>query len=147
VTAGASVEDLLRRAAPDVIAALVRRHGDFDRCEDAVQEALLAAALQWPESGVPANPTGWLVRVASRRRIELWRNDAARRRREKTAVRLAPAGPEPAEAADDSGDVDAARGAYREAARRTLSLPERRGHPPRLTGRWDLDPGQTDLDG
>ena len=98
----ASVEDLLRRAAPDVLAALVRRHGDFDRCEDAVQEALLAAALQWPESGVPANPAGWLVRVASRRRIELWRNDAARRRREETAVRLAPPGPEPAEAADDS---------------------------------------------
>ena len=58
-----------------MLGALVRRYGDFDACEDAVQEALLAAAAQWPTDGVPANPTGWLVTVASRRWIELWRND------------------------------------------------------------------------
>ena len=56
-------------------AALVRRHGGFDTCEDAVQEALLAAAVQWPDEGVPDNPRGWLITVASRRWIELWRSE------------------------------------------------------------------------
>ncbi|MDF2712259.1 MAG: putative polymerase, sigma-24 subunit, subfamily, partial [Nonomuraea muscovyensis] len=51
-------EDLLRRLAPQVLAALMRRYGRFDACEDAVQEALLAAAVQWPQEGVPANPYG-----------------------------------------------------------------------------------------
>ncbi|MEU7864910.1 sigma factor, partial [Nonomuraea sp. NPDC049141] len=55
------VEDLLREHAPQVLSALVRRHGGFDTCEDAVQEALLAAAVQWPADGVPANPIGWLT--------------------------------------------------------------------------------------
>ncbi len=96
------VEDLLRELAPGVLGALVRRYGGFDTCEDAVQEALLAAAVQWPTEGVPGNPKGWLVTVASRRRTELWRNDSARRRREETAAALAPPGPEPAPAVDDT---------------------------------------------
>ena len=65
VTAHAAVEDLLRQLAPQVLGALVRRYGHFDACEDAVQEALLAAATQWPEEGVPDNPRGWLITVAS----------------------------------------------------------------------------------
>jgi RNA polymerase sigma factor (sigma-70 family) len=89
------IEDLLRELAPQVLATLVRRYGDFDTCEDAVQEALLAAALQWPADGTPANPKGWLTTVASRRWIERWREETARRRREQTAAALAP--PEPAE--------------------------------------------------
>ncbi|HEY0454638.1 RNA polymerase sigma factor [Actinophytocola sp.] len=80
-----TVEDLLRGLAPQVLAVLVRRHGQFDACEDAVQEALLAAALQWPEEGVPAEPAGWLVTVAGRRLTDQWRSESARRRRE-TAV-------------------------------------------------------------
>jgi len=76
------LEDLLRTAAPQVLAAVTRRYGDFDACEDAVQEALLAAAQQWPVDGWPENPRSWLIRVASRRRIELLRSDAARRKRE-----------------------------------------------------------------
>ncbi len=64
----------------------MRRYGDFDLCEDAVQEALLAAALQWPAEGVPANPRGWLITVAFRRRTEMWRNESARRRREELAA-------------------------------------------------------------
>ena len=64
------IEDLLRGLAPQVLGALVRRHGHFDACEDAVQEALLAAALQWPDEGVPDNPRGWLITVASRRLID-----------------------------------------------------------------------------
>jgi predicted RNA polymerase sigma factor len=63
----------------------VRRYGDFDLCEDAVQEALLAAALHWPADGVPANPRGWLITVAFRRRTEMWRSESARRRREELA--------------------------------------------------------------
>jgi predicted RNA polymerase sigma factor len=77
-----SLSDLLRVAAPKAIGVLVRRFGDFAACEDAVQDALLAAATQWPVHGVPDNPTGWVVTVASRRRIELYRADEARRRRE-----------------------------------------------------------------
>ncbi len=72
--------------APQVLGALVRRYGDFDICEDAVQEALLAAALQWPAEGVPGNPKGWLITVAFRRRTEMWRKESARRRREETAA-------------------------------------------------------------
>jgi RNA polymerase sigma factor (sigma-70 family) len=76
------VEGLLRELAPQALAALVRRHGDFDHAEDAVQEALIDAAAQWRAAGVPANPRGWLVTVAGRRLIEIWRNEASRRRRE-----------------------------------------------------------------
>ena len=75
---------------PQVLGAVVRRYGDFGTCEDAVQEALLAAAQRWPAEGVPENPRAWLITVASRRRIEMLRNEAARRRRE-DAVALEPA--------------------------------------------------------
>ncbi|MFJ3829994.1 RNA polymerase sigma factor [Streptomyces sp. NPDC090046] len=83
-------EDLLRRLAPQVLGALVRRYGHFDAAEDAVQEALLAATRQWPEEGRPANPRGWLIRVASRRLTDQLRSEEARRRREETAVALTP---------------------------------------------------------
>jgi RNA polymerase sigma factor (sigma-70 family) len=94
------LEDLLREQAPQVLGALVRRYGDFDACEDAVQEALLAASLQWPADGVPDNPRSWLITVASRRRIEVLRSEAARARREETVASWTP--PEPASAEDDS---------------------------------------------
>ncbi|MET9423104.1 DUF6596 domain-containing protein [Streptomyces sp. NPDC006540] len=84
------IEDLLRLHAPQVLGALVRRYGHFDLAEDAVQEALLAAAQQWPGGGVPENPRGWLIRVASRRLTDLLRSEEARHRREETAGRLAP---------------------------------------------------------
>jgi RNA polymerase sigma factor (sigma-70 family) len=92
VTATAEIEPLLRELAPQVLGALVRHYGHFDLCEDAVQEALLAAALQWPEEGVPESARGWLIRVASRRLTDLLRSETARRRREETAANLA--GPE-----------------------------------------------------
>jgi len=76
------VEDLLRELAPQVLGVLVRRYGRFDSSEDAVQEALLAAATQWPEQGVPESPRAWLVTVASRRLVDGWRSEDARRRRE-----------------------------------------------------------------
>jgi len=71
------IEALLRELAPQVLGLLVNRYGGFDTCEDAVQEALLAAAVQWPTEGVPDNPKGWLITVAARRRTELWRNESA----------------------------------------------------------------------
>jgi RNA polymerase sigma factor (sigma-70 family) len=82
VTGGSELGDLLRPLAPQVLGALLRRYGRLDECEDAVQEALLAAAVQWPGAGVPANPYGWLVTVATRRLTDWARSDAARRRRE-----------------------------------------------------------------
>ena len=91
MTEDSEVAALLRTLAPQVLGVVARRHGDFDRCEDAVQEALLTAAAAWPVDGRPDNPAGWLVTVASRRWTDLWRQDNARRRRE----RLAGAEPEP----------------------------------------------------
>ncbi|WP_250032095.1 RNA polymerase sigma factor [Paractinoplanes maris] len=91
-----TLEEVLRAAAPHVLGAVVRRYGDFDTSEDAVQEALLAAARQWPSEGRPDDPRAWLIRVASRRRIELLRNEEARRRRE-----ALPADPVPSVRGDD----------------------------------------------
>jgi len=97
-----AIEQLLRTLAPAVLGPLVRRYGGFDTCEDAVQEALLAAARQWPAEGVPENPRGWLATVAARRRIELLRADTARARREQAAAALEPPDPAPAPGADDT---------------------------------------------
>jgi RNA polymerase sigma factor (sigma-70 family) len=101
VSARTDVEDLLRELAPQVLIVLVRRYGDFSDPEDAVQEALLAAATQWPEQGVPGNPRGWLVTVAARRLTDMWRADRARRNREDLA-----AAREPATAAEPSHTDD-----------------------------------------
>ncbi|HTW01910.1 MAG TPA: DUF6596 domain-containing protein [Streptosporangiaceae bacterium] len=105
----AEVEDLLRRLAPQVLGALVRRYGHFDTAEDAAQEALIAAATQWPADGVPDHPRGWLITVASRRLTDLLRADQARRRREDTVARwilpehrLAPAADQPPADQDDT---------------------------------------------
>ena len=73
---------LLRELAPQVLGAVARRHGDFEAAEDAVQEALIAAAMQWPGEGIPRNPRGWLYHVAMRRMTDHLRSEMARRRRE-----------------------------------------------------------------
>jgi RNA polymerase sigma factor (sigma-70 family) len=91
VRAGDEHVDLLRALAPQVLGVLVRRYGRFDACEDAVQEALLAAAVQWPEEGVPESPRAWLITVAARRLADQVRSEQARRRREDTAAAQAPA--------------------------------------------------------
>lgn len=102
-------EDLLRRLTPEVLGAVVRRYGNFHQAEDAVQEALLAATVQWPTEGVPDSPRGWLITVASRRLTDLLRSDQARREREDTDARwtlseqwTAPAADGPAPDSDDS---------------------------------------------
>jgi RNA polymerase sigma factor (sigma-70 family) len=75
-------EHLLRELAPRVLGAVIRRYRDFAASEDAVQEALVAASLQWPRDGVPGNPRGWLIQVASRSMTDHIRSETARRRRE-----------------------------------------------------------------
>jgi RNA polymerase sigma factor (sigma-70 family) len=83
-----AIEDLLRALTPPVLGALTRRYGVFDRCEDAVQEALVAAAAQWPAGGVPDDPRAWLITAASRRLTDQLRSEGARRRREERAASL-----------------------------------------------------------
>jgi RNA polymerase sigma factor (sigma-70 family) len=89
------IEHLLRELAPLVLGAVVRRFHDFAAAEDAVQEALVAAAIHWPREGKPDNPRGWLIQVAARRVTDYLRSEAARRRREEEVAQavsyLAPA--------------------------------------------------------
>ncbi len=101
------VENLLRQLAPQVLGAVVRRYGHFDIAEDAVQEAMLAAATQWPSEGLPHNPKGWLITVAARRFTDLLRSEQARRRREDTVARwqLPEQQTDAAERPDDSDDT------------------------------------------
>ena len=94
-----TVAELLRENAPAVLGILVRRYGQFDACEDATQEALVAASTSWAGEGIPDNPRAWLVTVATRRLVDQWRADSARRRREDAVAA--------AEVADsDVSDVD-----------------------------------------
>lgn len=90
--AATAVEDLLRECAPQVLGVVARRFGDFAQAEDAVQEALLAAARHWPVDGLPDNPRGWLVQTAVRKMTDLIRSEAARRRREEEVFREPPSG-------------------------------------------------------
>ncbi|SET74678.1 RNA polymerase sigma factor [Stigmatella erecta] len=83
-------EHLLRDLAPQVLGVMVRRFHDFAAAEDAVQEALIAAAFQWPREGLPQEPRAWLLQVASRRIADQARAEAARRRREALVVSLVP---------------------------------------------------------
>jgi len=94
-------ENLLRELAPQVLGAVVRRFGDFSAAEDAVQEALLAAAMQWGVDGVPENPRGWLIHVAARRMTDHFRSESARRRRETAIVLQTPADLQVAPSPDD----------------------------------------------
>jgi RNA polymerase sigma factor (sigma-70 family) len=95
-------ERRLRELAPQVLAAVLRRYRDFSAAEDAVQEALIAAAATWPSEGEPDNPLGWLVRVASRRMADEYRGTEARRRREDLAASWSMGTPEPVSGHDDT---------------------------------------------
>jgi RNA polymerase sigma factor (sigma-70 family) len=109
VVSAAEVGDLLRPLAPQVLGAVVRRYGHFDLAEDATQEALLAASVQWPRDGLPRSPKAWLISVASRRLTDMLRSEQARRRREVAAAEwsvtehgAAQAGERPPGEADDT---------------------------------------------
>lgn len=101
-----AIEHLLRELTPQVLGSVVRRFHDFAAAEDAVQEASLAAALQWPRDGLPESPRAWLTQVAYRRMTDQIRSESARRRRESEAAieteQLAP----PADAARESDQDD-----------------------------------------
>jgi RNA polymerase sigma factor (sigma-70 family) len=86
---GTGIEELLRPLTPQLLGALVRRYGHFDLAEDATQEALLAASVQWSRDGLPANPKAWLITVASRRLTDILRTDQTRRRREDAVAQWA----------------------------------------------------------
>ena len=90
------IEHLLRELAPQVLSVAIRRFQEFAPAEDAVQEALIAAAMQWPQDGVPENPRGWLIQVASRRMADYIRSESARRRRENEVAMEAARAPEAA---------------------------------------------------
>ena len=98
-------EYLLRELAPQVLGAVIRRFRDFAAAEDAVQEALIAAAIQWPREGLPGNPRAWLIQVASRRMTDHLRSEMARRRRE-TAAAMQPDYVAPAAALENDTDGD-----------------------------------------
>jgi RNA polymerase sigma factor (sigma-70 family) len=97
----AALTEVLRPLVPQVLGALVRRYGQFEACEDAVQEALVAATEQWPAEGIPGNPRGWLVAVATRRLTDLWRSESARRRREEAVAAREPGSAAPAGPGED----------------------------------------------
>ena len=102
MTTAPGTENLLRELAPQVLGAVIRRYGDFADAEDAVQEALIAAATTWPAEGRPDNPLGWLIRVASRRLANAYRSEEARRRREQLAASWSAASPDPPSGRDDT---------------------------------------------
>lgn len=97
-----TTEDLLRALSPQVLGVLARRVGSFPEAEDAVQEALLAAAGSWPADGVPDDPAGWLHQVAFRRFVDAYRSDRARHRRELVAATWSSAAPPSVESTDDT---------------------------------------------
>ena len=69
-----TIERVYRAESRRVLASLIRLLGDFDRAEEALHDAFMAALQQWPETGIPANPRAWLVSAGRFKAI-----DAARR--------------------------------------------------------------------
>jgi RNA polymerase sigma factor (sigma-70 family) len=106
VSPGEPIEHLLRELAPQVVGALTRRYGRFDVCEDATQEALFRASRRWPEDGIPDNPRGWLLTVASRVLIDELRNEDSRRLREDAVFAVTPQSELLAGAADAIADPE-----------------------------------------
>lgn len=105
-TRGSAEVRLLGELAPQVLGVLVRRFGAFSAAEDAVQEALLAAATRWPRRGIPDNPRAWLISVASRRLIDQLRSEAARKRRETEWMTTEPPHQRAAEEVESEGRDD-----------------------------------------
>lgn len=100
-TSDPGIEDLLRTIAPQVLGVITRKYRDFDTAEDAVQEAMIIALERWPRDGIPPEPVPWMITTASRRLIDRWRSDLARRDREQLHGQTEPGTGEVA-AADDT---------------------------------------------
>ena len=91
------LEEVFRDEWGRVLASLVRFLGDFDKAEEAAQEAFAIAAERWPASGTPPNPGAWLVTTARNRAID-------RIRRERTLAEKIHLLPEPEAVMDDLAD-------------------------------------------
>jgi RNA polymerase sigma factor (sigma-70 family) len=75
------VNDLLRKDRGRLLSALIRRVGDFQVAEDALQEAAISALSHWGRSGLPASPEGWLLQAALRKAIDRFRSSARNRKK------------------------------------------------------------------
>ncbi|MUL41207.1 RNA polymerase sigma factor [Streptomonospora sp. PA3] len=84
----AEVERVFRAEHARAVAVLVRRFGDIDLAEEAVQEAFAAALRRWPEQGLPPRPAGWIITAARNRAVDRLRRDALRAERHKQAALL-----------------------------------------------------------
>jgi RNA polymerase sigma-70 factor (ECF subfamily) len=105
-----AVERVFREHAGAILATLIRRIGDFQIAEDALQDALASALDRWPEDGLPANPGGWLATAARHKALDRLRRDAAQTRRgAAAALEGTPEGDDDddeARTGDDAGFVD-----------------------------------------
>ncbi|HET7901325.1 MAG TPA: RNA polymerase sigma factor [Candidatus Nanopelagicales bacterium] len=84
----AEVERVFRDDYGRAVATLTRLLGDLGLAEEAVQDALVAALETWPRTGVPPEPTGWIVTTARRRAIDRWRRESTRDQRHAQAALL-----------------------------------------------------------
>jgi RNA polymerase sigma-70 factor (ECF subfamily) len=82
------VEDVFRRESGRAIAILVRRFGDIELAEEAVQDAFEEATRRWPDQGVPPSPAGWILTTARNRAIDRLRRDSLRTQRHIDALHL-----------------------------------------------------------
>lgn len=99
-----ALDHVLRADRGRLLAALIARTGDFQRAEDALQEAAAAALVHWGRGGVPADPAAWLLRAARRKTIDAWRRDGAAIRNQAALALLAAeeaADPDPQDIPDD----------------------------------------------
>jgi RNA polymerase sigma-70 factor (ECF subfamily) len=87
----ASIADVFRREYGRAVAVLVRRFGDIDLAEEAVQEAFEVAVDRWPRTGPPPSPAGWIITTARNRALDRLRREAIREDRQAEAARLRPA--------------------------------------------------------
>jgi RNA polymerase sigma-70 factor (ECF subfamily) len=94
------IERVFREEHGRAVAVLVRRFGDIDLAEEAVQDAFIAALRHWPSSGPPPSPAGWIITTARNRIVDRLRRDAVGADRQAQAARLH-VGDEPEESAVD----------------------------------------------
>lgn len=83
-----ALAEVFRREAGRCTATLIRVLGDIDLAEDAVAEAFAIAAAQWPRTGIPPNPGGWITTTARNRAIDRLRRESTRTERHLAAHRL-----------------------------------------------------------
>jgi RNA polymerase sigma-70 factor (ECF subfamily) len=81
-----AIERIFREEYGRVVAVLVRRFGDIDLAEEAVQDAFALAVQRWTTDGLPPSPAGWLITTARNRIIDRLRREASRDERHTQAM-------------------------------------------------------------